>query len=127
MRIIYITSIFILSILTQCGYSQKRSNSTVSADTIYINFQGGFNHNLAKVKINNKLISEIELSTDKILGFAKELRIHRDTVNNIKIEILKEEKIHEINIKDLRTNFIGVWFYKNELKYYFSNKPYIYE
>lgn len=102
-----------------------------SKDTIYIHFQGGFYNDSIKVLIKNEILFANTMVTNEVWGFAKELKIPKNHLNNkLFVQMKKDTVFYKIAIEEEEfiNNFIGIWFSSKEgLKYYFRNKPFRYD
>ncbi len=132
----FIKYLIFLLVFTSCYQNIVRkvkpvqidSSDVFYEDTLYINFQGGFDSTDIKIIYNGKDTIQKEMITDDVLGLADIEKKDITEVDSIKV-ILLEEKQTEINIRNIESNQLGIWYDKTKgcLIYYFQEKPFVYE
>ena len=125
----YLFFVNLIAVLFTASCQASSSNSKLLSDTLNIHFQGGFEGDSVLVYRNHSLVFNEVLETNDDLGFADEFAIPEyEPKDSIQIVLLKSGKKYTLSLKDLKENFVAIWFSRMDgLRYHTKNSFFIYE
>lgn len=101
---------------------------TYSQDSLYIYFTGGFSNDSLELEYSGISITETDVTTNEVLGFAVKNVLPGKGIDTIHVHLYRPINSYSVEIINKGGNFIEVWYCKDDvLKYHQRTEPFKFE
>ena len=101
---------------------------TYSQDSLYVYFTGGFRNDSLELEYAGISITETDVTTNKVPGFAVKNVLPIKGIDTIRVKLYRPDNSYSTEIINMGGNFIEVWYCKDDvLKYHQRTEPFKFE